>query len=544
MNKPKVILIILALSVTGVLGTTPDSIVSAQDSQWARQFGTPWAEGANYVTTDTSGNLYVVGSTKGRFPGQERFGGAGDSFLRKFDPAGIELWTRQFGSIGEDRALGVAVDSQGNIIVTGEAGEDVPGKASVGGQTGAYVRKFSPSGDGLWSRHLGVKQPSRATSVGIDRLGNIFIVGNIQGNLTGQASLGNDDAFLRAYNSDGEELWSRQFGTEGGDFATSVAIGALGEVYVVGWNRTKVQPIGSLEQVLMTPFVRKYNGEGLELWSRQVAVDGFARATGAAVDAQGGLYVVGWISGSLPGEHQVGQTDGFVRKYTADGTKAWDSQFGTDREDRALGVGLDRLGNTYVAGWTKGVYPGQKGLGPQSVFVRQDAFVRKLDGRGSEVWTRQFGTKMPQSAVSVSSGPEGDVFVTGNTMGSLMGQTYQGTIDAFLLKMSPGPSPSPLAEPFRTVSETAAPVTAVGPLPEPSPVPTLLPTSSPSPSVQPVTPPVSSDPSGGGCSAAPPGTVNAEWLLAALFLPGLMTARIVGKGYRDRERKNSSLGPR
>ena len=43
---------------------------------------------------------------------------------------------------------------------------------------------------------------------------------------------------------------------------------------------------------------------------------------------------------------------------------AWDSQYGTDNEDRALGVGVDQAGNTYVAGWTKGVFPGQTGLGP------------------------------------------------------------------------------------------------------------------------------------------------------------------------------------
>ena len=124
---------------------------------------------------------------------------------------------------------------------------------------------------------------------------------------------------------------------------------------------------------------------------------------------------------------------------------AWDSQYGTDNEDRALGVGVDQAGNTYVAGWTKGVFPGQTGRGPKTFFVRQDAFVRKLDIGGSEVWTRQFGTKMPQSAVSVSAGPVYEMFVVGETTGSLSGQIYLGTVDAFMMKIPGDPRP-----PFRS----------------------------------------------------------------------------------------------
>jgi len=445
MNKSKAFLIILASLIAGVLGMTADSMASAQDGQWIRQFGTPFADRASDVTTDSSGNLYVVGSTNGKFPGEERAGGKSDAFLSKFDPSGTELWTRQFGSSGDDRALAVAVDPQGNILVAGEASEDIPGKAAVGGgQIGAYVRKFSPSGEDLWLRHFGVQQPSRAAGVGVDRFGNVFVVGNIQGNLPGQEGLGADDAFLRAYNADREELWSRQFGTKGGDFATSVAVSAAGEVYVVGWSRDKVQEVGRLEYVTMTPFVRKYDGEGLEMWSRQ------------------------------------------------------------------------------------------------------DAFVRRFDGRGEEVWTRQFGTKMPQSANSVSAGPGGGIFVVGNTTGSLLEQTYLGTIDAFLLKLPddssapilPDPSPTPLPDPSPTASRTAAPPTALSPSPEAGPALTPLPT--PSVTEQQSAPPVSPAPSGGGCTASLSGGVYSEWLMAALIWPGLMAARLIAHGSLGRKRVNAT----
>jgi outer membrane protein assembly factor BamB len=52
--------------------------------------------------------------------------------------------------------------------------------------------------------------------------------------LSGQISAGGDDAFVRKYNPDGQELWTRQFGSQGRDSAATVAVDDAGGVYVVG----------------------------------------------------------------------------------------------------------------------------------------------------------------------------------------------------------------------------------------------------------------------------------------------------------------------
>src|SRR6185369_7727068 len=55
----------------------------------------------------------------------KRWGGAGEQlaqavvFVAKLDRAGRCLWSRRFGSPGDDSVGGVAVDSAGNIAVTG-----------------------------------------------------------------------------------------------------------------------------------------------------------------------------------------------------------------------------------------------------------------------------------------------------------------------------------------------------------------------------------------------------------------------------------------
>ena len=75
MNNPKRILLIFALLTIGLPGMTARGTVLAQDAEWTIQFGTPFCDRASRVTTDSFGNLYVVGATNGKFPGQERSGG-------------------------------------------------------------------------------------------------------------------------------------------------------------------------------------------------------------------------------------------------------------------------------------------------------------------------------------------------------------------------------------------------------------------------------------------------------------------------------------
>jgi len=60
----------------------------AQAIDWIRQFGTS----AQSLTTDPSGNIYVVGEIGGSSGGTE-------AFVRKYDSLGNELWTRQFGAL-------------------------------------------------------------------------------------------------------------------------------------------------------------------------------------------------------------------------------------------------------------------------------------------------------------------------------------------------------------------------------------------------------------------------------------------------------------
>src|SRR5262249_56354450 len=89
---------------------------AAGSALWPRQFGTSATDFPTGVAVDASG-VYVTGYTLGILPGQAGDEGFFNAFVRKYDAAGNELWTRQFGASRFDVGQGVAVDASGVYVV-------------------------------------------------------------------------------------------------------------------------------------------------------------------------------------------------------------------------------------------------------------------------------------------------------------------------------------------------------------------------------------------------------------------------------------------
>ena len=214
--------------------TVPTAVAIPVSVVWARQFGTPDEDRARGVARDSGGNFYIVGETGGSLPGQAS-AGKSDAFVRKYDPNGKEIWARQFGTPDVDTAAGVAVDSAGNIYIAGDTLGSLPGQTSAGSYD-AFVRKYDPNGKEIWTRQFGTPLPDVDTAAGVavDSAGNIYIAGTAFGSLPRQAALGLTDAFVRKYAPDGKEIWTRQFGTAVTDSARGVAVGSGENFYIVG----------------------------------------------------------------------------------------------------------------------------------------------------------------------------------------------------------------------------------------------------------------------------------------------------------------------
>src|SRR5262249_52688834 len=176
---------------------------------------------------DSQGNTIVAGS----FSGQINFGGGvlisqaappnKNIFLVKYSASGGFLWSKAIGGTNSVNARAVAVDSGGNIYITGlmKNTTDFGGGPLTGpsGQNG-YLAKYSSQGNYLWARLLG-NYFTGGTSLRIDSAGNVVVGGSFYtstdfgGGPINSVTAG--DMFLAKYSSTGSYVAAWRVGGSG-----------------------------------------------------------------------------------------------------------------------------------------------------------------------------------------------------------------------------------------------------------------------------------------------------------------------------------------
>jgi hypothetical protein len=199
---------------------------------WTRQFGTNANDRAESVSLDRSGNIVVAGDTDGALAGAANAGDR-DAFVRVYDAQGNLLWTRQFGGSDRDLVGSVTVDATDHIVIAGYTFDALPGFVSAGG-TDAFVCTYDAAGNLLWTRQFGTTGNDTLDAVSADASGNIVVAGATARALPGQTFAGHVDAFVRTYDALGNVVSTRQFGTGTEDRASSVCFDDQGAVVVAG----------------------------------------------------------------------------------------------------------------------------------------------------------------------------------------------------------------------------------------------------------------------------------------------------------------------
>ncbi|WP_168205166.1 SBBP repeat-containing protein [Bythopirellula goksoeyrii] len=328
-------------------------------------------------------------------------------------------WIEQYGTTASDGGLGVSADGLGSVYVAGFTNGSL---VTTSTSRDAFVSRFDDQGNELWTTQFGSTDSDFAYAASADGLGNVYVSGLTDGDLA-TSNAGSADAFVSKFDSSGSLLWSRQFGTSASDVSYGVYADGLGYVYATGITGGDLNGTNSGK---FDAFLRKYDAAGNLLWTRQYGSSESDYAYGVSADALGNVYVSGDTFGDLGGIN-AGDTDAYVIMYDAAGNLQWTRQLGTTEADLGHGVSADGAGNVFLAGSTQG------DLARTNAGSFGDGFVSKFDINGTELWTEQFGTSASEAVFSASADALGNVYVGGNTAGSLAAPNA-GSIDTFVSK--------------------------------------------------------------------------------------------------------------
>jgi hypothetical protein len=315
-------------------------------------------------------------------------------------------WAFHVGGTNSDGGAATAVDSSGNVYVSGSFdGTNVnfdplnpssPSSAYLSG-TAAFAAKYSPGGTLLWATPL--VGSSYASDEGIALQGsNVYVAYS--------PSAGGTVAKLDG--GSGALGWTVSI--PGSSRATSVAAGqASGNVYVAGDTPSS------------QGYVAQVNASGLLQWTQTTTNSGGnVYEYGVAVyDAPNNGPESVYVTGEYLGTVTFGATtvtslsragDLFVWKLNSDGTSAGATSLGTSGPDGGYGITMDGGGNPYVTG--------QMSIDSGGSAI----LVAKLLPNLTPSWTSYFRVRgtapLWASGFAVALDPAGHVYTTGYFSGT------------------------------------------------------------------------------------------------------------------------------
>ena len=231
---------------------------------------------------DASGNTILVGAFKGTLKiGDIQLVSAGgvDIFLAKYKSNGDLVWAKRAGGTGYDNALGIHADKDGNIFITGQltiATFDNITLTSTGYGNDMYVVKYNSSGSVTWARQYGGNTGALAgLGITTDAGGLIYVTGALWGKANfGETTLttsGSSDAFLTKLNASGDVIWAKKGGGIDTDEGSAVKIDAAGGIYVCG-NITGTADFSGVSLTssgFSDVFIARYSSYGTILWAKK-----------------------------------------------------------------------------------------------------------------------------------------------------------------------------------------------------------------------------------------------------------------------------------
>ena len=372
---------------------------------------------------NTEPALYLAGTS----------GGAdfADGVLRKLDglsaAAPAEDFLNRISTDKGDAAKAVATDSQGNVYVLGTTAGNLGGEVNRSGTLANDVTlsKYDAAGNLIFTRMLGATGDADGMAITVDANDNVLIAGRTEAKLDPSAFGGLTDSFVTKFSSTGQELWTRQAGAVLGDAAMAITTDASGNIFVGG--RTQgVIPGATTSEGADDAYVSKLDANGALQWSKQFGTSGNDQVTGLKVDANGDLVVSGTMNGSA-----------FVRKYAdsaTDDPPIWAVDLGSVGEGAATGLSIDDSGRIFVSGFTStGTLNGSVA---QAYGGGNDGFVTRIDdggGSASISYVSYLGGTGDDRALGVAA-LGGNLYLSGDTTGSIGGQTQNGARDGFAAK--------------------------------------------------------------------------------------------------------------
>jgi len=306
--------------------------------QWVKSIGGTGSDKSYSITTDALKNIYLTGYFSnivdfdpGNGVANLTSNGYEDIFIQKMDSLGNFIWAKSIGGTGDDRSRSIAVDTVGNIYITGEFAGLVDFNPDTSttllnshGDTDIFIQKFDAAGNFIWVKSFGGYSFDAGRCLTLDSMGNVYITGFFKNaayiitskGLVQISSNGEEDIFVEKLDANGNFLWIKTMGGIWKDYGYSITTDPIGKVYITGSFQntvdfdpdsgvTNLSSIGSSLDI----FIQKLDSSGNFLWVESMGGASFDESFSISVDGMYNICISGYFYTTADFDPGIGITN-------------------------------------------------------------------------------------------------------------------------------------------------------------------------------------------------------------------------------------------
>ena len=382
--------------------------------------------------------------------------GGEDGLLIRFTADGQAVWVNRIAGPGNERVLAITSDANGNVFATGYFEQTVGVSGTFVDSKGGkdiYLAKYSQAGLLLWVRTLGSVGDDMGTGVSCDAQGNVYLTSTYADSMTfiakaadtvKYASAGGKDIAIIKFDENGRIMSHTRGGGVNDDISSDIVVYSGGVSFNGTFSsKTRFSNDSLVSKGLTDIFLANYSVDSVFRFSWLLGI-GDTQSESADdidIDPQGNVYVTGTTNGNVTIGQQtlnaLGGTDGILAKVTPAKVVSWAQLIGGTGNDNCTGVSIDNAGNVM----TTGVFSETVSFGASSLTSvgGSDIYVAKLNANGNTQWVKQGGSTSDDNAEAISHNGAGGAVITGShgfeTILSPFTLTGKGSDDFYMARV-------------------------------------------------------------------------------------------------------------
>lgn len=259
--------------------------VFSQTTSFVKAIGGSSDDYAQKVVQLSSGDYFILSTT-------ESYGvGGSDIMVTRTNGLGDIIWSYAYGSGGNETATSMKLASDGGILITGYS-DNIATNADA-----AFIMKLTSSGSVTWNTTLVSDSTVRAYDIVESRTGGYFV--------TGYAYVDSldDNIFVTSMSTSGNFFWTKTYGGINKDHGYSIAEDSKGRLLIAGSTMNDSVTVGGSGDTDIQLIRMRTNGN--VIWTRNYGSNSKDVATHVKF-ANNQIYMTGYTEdGFLSGENMM-----------------------------------------------------------------------------------------------------------------------------------------------------------------------------------------------------------------------------------------------